>query len=77
MSSRGHSQSSSRRDGFSSLNLKYLLLVLSDRGVLCVYNGGRTIDTIQNYVIVIATAFRHFEWGQYQLLRLRYIEIRW
>ena len=26
MSSRGHTQSSSRRDGFSSLNLKYLLL---------------------------------------------------
>ena len=25
MSSRGHTQSSSRRDGFSSLNLKYLL----------------------------------------------------
>ena len=28
MSSRGHTQSSSRRDGFSSLNLKYLLLAL-------------------------------------------------
>ena len=28
MSSRGHTQSSSRRDGFSSLYLKYLLLLL-------------------------------------------------
>ena len=28
MSSQGHTQSSSRRDGFSSLNLKYLLLAL-------------------------------------------------
>ena len=43
---------------------------------IIIINYNLIIDTIQNYVIVIATAFRHFEWGQYQLLRLRYIEIR-
>ena len=35
-----------------------------------------TIDSIQNYVIVIATLFRHFEWGKYQKLPLLYVEIQ-
>ena len=34
------------------------------------------IDGIQNYVIVIATLFRHFEWGKYQKLPLLYVEIQ-
>jgi len=34
------------------------------------------IDGIQNYVIVIATLFRHFEWGEYQKLPLLYVEIQ-
>ena len=34
------------------------------------------IDGIQNYRIVIATLFRHFEWGKYQKFPLRYVEIQ-
>jgi len=32
------------------------------------------IDDIQNYKIVIATLFRHFEWGKYQKFPLRYVD---
>ena len=35
-----------------------------------------TIDSIQNYKIVIATLFRHFEWGKYQNFLLRSVEIQ-
>ena len=35
------------------------------------------IDGIQNYKIVIATLFRHFEWGKYQKFHCAmYIEIQ-
>jgi len=34
------------------------------------------IDGIQNYIIVIATLFCHFEWGKYQKLPMHYIEIQ-
>jgi len=38
--------------------------------------AGGGIDGIQNYKIVIATLFRHFEWGKYQKFPLRYVEIQ-
>jgi len=54
MSSRGHTQFSSRRDVFSSFNLKYLLL--SD------FTGSRQSFIISTVSRLIAEALNQAEW---------------
>ena len=50
--------------------------ILSTDAKACNESSVQSIDGIQNYKIVIATLFRHFEWGKYQKFPLRYVEIQ-